>query len=55
MSVKNLDNTHKQHGNSIETMAPIHRPKPITMAESSAHILASIHPSPTAGDPSVAR
>jgi hypothetical protein len=25
------------------------------MAESSAHILASIHPSPTAGDPSVAR
>jgi hypothetical protein len=55
MSVKNLDNTHKQHGNSIETMAPIHRPKPITMAESSAHILASIHPSPTAGDPLVAR
>jgi hypothetical protein len=55
MSVKNLDSTHKQRGNSIETMALIHRPKPITMGESLAHILASIHPSPTAGDPAVAR
>jgi hypothetical protein len=45
----------QKHGNSIEMMAPIHCPKPITMAESSAHILASIHPSPSAGDPAVAR
>jgi hypothetical protein len=54
MSVKNLDNTHKQHGNSRPTMALIHCPKPIAMVESLAHIVASIHPSPTAGDPSVA-
>jgi hypothetical protein len=36
-------------------MARIHRPKPIAMAESSAHIVASIHPSPISGDPAVAR
>jgi hypothetical protein len=69
MSVKNLDNTHKQHGNSRLTMAPIHRTlalgifilgsflssKPIAMAESSAHIVVSIYPSPTTGDLVVAR
>jgi hypothetical protein len=36
-------------------MARIHRPKPIAMAESSAHIVASIQPSPISGDPAVAR
>jgi hypothetical protein len=35
-------------------MAPIHHPKRITMAKSSAHLVASIHLSPTAGDPAVA-
>jgi hypothetical protein len=55
MSVKNLDTPHKQHVNLRPTMAQIHRPKPIAIAESSAHIVASIHPSPISDDPVVAR